>query len=30
MTIKIYKMDNQQQNEVIKIIWEGKTISKGH
>lgn len=30
MTIKIYKMDNQQQNEVIKIIWEGKTISKEH
>lgn len=23
-------MDNQQQNEVIKIIWEGKTISKEH
>lgn len=30
MTIKIYKMDNQQQNEVIKIIWGGKTISKEH
>ena len=30
MTTKIYKMGNQQQNEVIKIIWEGKTISKEH
>ena len=23
-------MDNQQQNETIKIIWEGKTIKKEH